>query len=176
MSFVGEPFKYDVFFSYSWGAKAVDSAFENQNLIRDWVKDLVNPLAQQLRLSCKTTAGAGEFKFYFDHRSERNSGSDIDEELREAVQSSAFVVVLMSPHYCESRWCNKEVNWFDEALRSDGRPKEHFIIRQISQTDHDPSNCPWPAPLLGKTGEPRKSGMPFYDPVKIGRASCRERV
>ncbi len=165
MSFVGGPFKYDVFISYCWGQKAVDSAFETNNFTRDWVKELVDSLVQQLRMACKTVPGSDDFTFFFDHRSERNSGADLDEELEEAVRSSAYMIVLMSPYYCESRWCNREVELFDAKIRDDGRPKEHFIIRQISRTEHRPPISSWPAPLLGKSGEPRKSGMPFYDPV-----------
>ena len=172
MSFLGNNFEYDFFVSYCWGQGNVDPNLEERNHIREWVKDFIGPIAAKLKTGLSTEKTARDLNFYFDFVDGRNSGSDIPDEIEEAVRSSAFLLIFMSPDYCRSDFCKREIEWFYDQAKKDGRGNCNFIIRQIVNTPHNPGDLSWPAALLDREGNPLHSGMPCYDsdlnnPVEI---------
>ena len=68
--------------------------------------------------------------------SELQSGSDLSEIIRNAVESSEFLIVICSPQYTESKWCLQELTRFRElhdnkntniiTLLVNGDPREAF--------------------------------------------------
>lgn len=167
MAFVGDDFKYDLFISYCWCEDASEEV-GGDSFVREWTRDLVGKLSTKLRIGL-SSASRRPFSHFFDSRNMRNSGVPLSETLKDAVQSSAFILVLMSPYYCRSPWCLQELNWFAEQTARDGRSRDHFIIREIVPTPHMPdsgsSGIEWPAALLDQTGEPLLRGRRLYDPA-----------
>ena len=94
MSYVGEPFEYDVFVSYAH-AEAETKA----PLIRDWSKHVAGRLRDLLATALDVDAPPGsEVKVFLDDRG-LVSGQPLTETLRDKVQRSALLLVLMSPLY-----------------------------------------------------------------------------
>jgi hypothetical protein len=78
------------------------------------------------------------------------SGDKIPETLRKNVQSSALLLVLMSPHYTSSDWCIDELKWFFEQASKDGRDQSHCCVLRIQPLD----DAAWPKHLLDERGKP----------------------
>ena len=93
MSYVGEPFEYDVFVSYAH-AEAETGA----KLIRDWSKQVAGRLRDLLATALNPTVDAGSaVKVFLDER-ELVSGDPLT-VLAEKAKRSALLLVLMSPLY-----------------------------------------------------------------------------
>ena len=68
--------------------------------------------------------------------SELQSSNDLSEIIRNAIESSEFLIVICSPQYTESKWCLQELNRFRElhdnkntniiTLLVNGDPRESF--------------------------------------------------
>jgi hypothetical protein len=110
MSFLGEPFKHDLFVSYSHGAFGgrLDSE------LKRWSQRFAEDLRKEL-------AGTTEFEriSVFLDESER-SDETVDRTdlltgfLRDRVANSALFTLLMTPQYLRSRWCRREFElWWE---------------------------------------------------------------
>jgi hypothetical protein len=108
MSFLGEPFKHDLFVSYSHGA------FKGQHDsdLKLWSQKFANGLRSEL-------AGSGEFdeiSVFLDEvdRSDENVDrtAELTGLLRERVRGSALFTLLMTPQYLKSKWCLQELDWW----------------------------------------------------------------
>lgn len=161
MPYVGEPFEYDLFISYSHGTAAGDPTnYDERMLLREWTRELARHITAHLRMGL---ADDGVFKHYLDERN-TESGADLGQEIENAARKSALILVIMSPFYRDSDWCRKEVHWFFEQARADGRGPEQCVLRLAVRTKHDvASNKGWPPELIGSDGSPVHSGEPFYD-------------
>lgn len=140
MSYIGDPYQYDVFVSYP---HAVD-ALHGDTYLRDWSQKVAKTIFGILRTSLAEELGGG-LEYYLD-RERAVSGYALTDELGEAVQKSAVLVVLMSPFY--KNWCLKELNWFLEKARSDGRGFRQCVLIEVQKT----SEAVWPEELRDKAG------------------------
>jgi TIR domain len=145
MCFLGEPFKHDVFVSYSHGA------FKGQHDpdLKRWSQKFANDLRGEL-------AGTAEFEeiSVFLDDSERSDESvdrtaDLSDDLEKHVQDSALLAILMTPHYLRSEWCRREREWWDAKGRLEtlGSGNRIFVcrVRPMGETA-------WPAELPAAVG------------------------
>ena len=150
MSFLGEPFKHDLFVSYSHGA------FKGQHDsdLKLWSQKFAEDLRAELALEFE------EISVFLD-QSERTDESvdrtvDLPEHLRERVDKSALLTILMTPQYLRSEWCRREREWwckkhYPDTLGAGGR----IFICRVRPT----GDTPWPK-------LPAAVGYDCYDPDK----------
>ena len=145
MSYVGKPFDYDVFVSY-----AQAEAETKAPLIRDWSRHNADRLRELLATALNTGRDPdSEVQVFFDDRV-LVSGQPLTETLREKVQRSALLLVLMSPLYPHKSWCLDELEWFFQQTRSDGRGQEHCTVLCIQPLAEDA----WPKFLRDERDKP----------------------
>jgi hypothetical protein len=159
MCFLGEPFRHDLFVSYSHG----DFDGSGQSNLKTWSQAFVRELEKDLRQHPKF----GKLKVFLDQDHRPDQGLDpmapLTDELRDEIAVSGLLTVLMSPHYLGSKWCSDERDWWIEAqgkygLAVDGR----IAIARIWSTDSPWTDEPWPKALVDEKGEP-PIGFHFYD-------------
>jgi hypothetical protein len=154
MGFLGEPFKHDLFVSYSHG----DFDGSGQSNLKKWSQAFVKELEGELRQHPKFR----HLTIFLDQDHRPDQGLDpmraLTGQLQNEIGASGVLTVLMSPHYLLSRWCGDEREWWFECqvkhgLASDGR----IALARIWPTED-----PWPAAFLDEGGEPLV-GIAFYD-------------
>lgn len=156
MSFVGEPFKHDVFITYSHG----DADGDGHSLLKQWSEGFARELEQELQLMQGQLAG---IKVFRDQHARPGQALDpmapLTEQLKEDITGSAILAILMTPHYLNSNWCGDERSWWLEAqkqneLQVNGRLAVAHIL---PTTDSD-----WPEALVDSRGH-KLVGQCFYD-------------
>jgi hypothetical protein len=141
VSYVGEPFDYDVFVSYARAEVETTAP-----LIRDWSRRV----AGRLRDLLATALVEGpEVQVFFDDRV-LVSGQPLTQTLRKEVQRSALLLIFMSGLYPKKSWCMDELEWFFEKADQDGRSQEHCTVLRIQSVDDDA----WPKRLQDERGKP----------------------
>lgn len=144
-SFLGKPFRHDLFVSYSHGAFAGEHDAE----LKLWSQKFAKDLREEL-------AGTTEFQKFsmFLDESERSDESvdrtaDLPEHLQRRVAKSALLTILMTPHYLLSDWCRQEREWWCEKHHPDalGVGDRIFVCRVRSTEDE-----PWPSVLPAAVG------------------------
>jgi hypothetical protein len=155
MSFLGEPFKHDLFVSYSHG----DFDGSGKSNLKTWSQALVRELEGELRQHPKFR----ELKIFLDQDQRPDQGLDpmlaLTPKLREEIRAAGLLTVLMSPHYLDSKWCADERNWWlacqdEHGLALEGR----VAVARIWPT----GKKPWPDAFVDERGEPL-IGFTFYD-------------
>lgn len=175
MSFVGEPFRHDVFVSYSHG----DPMGEGNSPLKQWSQSFVRELKAELQTElCGLNAA---IDLFLDESPKLGSGVDrmspLSDNLKTEIGGSAILSLLMTPQYLDSKWCRQELDWWVNAQLQHGIIHENRIaVAQVFPTgDRD-----LPQLLKGnadkeyigvnfysKTGELR--GRPFGWPrVEVG--------
>lgn len=157
MSFVGEPYEYDLFIGYSHGAGLVDN--DDDLPIRDWTRNVAEAVTRQLSLGLNPL-GEGHFSVYIDK--DEPSASRLEDEIKRKVQSSALMLIFLSPSYLRSQWSSKEIGWFFEQADEQGRGLEHCALRLVFPTPNAPGS-PWPRQLLDSAGNPVTFGDALFD-------------
>jgi hypothetical protein len=95
------------------------------------------------------TVPGSDVQVFFDDRT-LVSGQPLTQTLREKVQHSALLLVLMSPLYPNKSWCLDELEWFFQQTARDGRGQEHCTVLRIQALGEDA----WPKRLLDERGNP----------------------
>jgi TIR domain len=159
MAYVDRDFKHDIFISYAHGPKDVDG----EGGLKLWSSELHKALLKELQT-------ADEFEHcdvYFDDGTYRDSSIDkhqgLTGQLKEAIENSAFLLVLMSPSYLKSSWCADERNWFLNQVKARpiaGVAERVFIARVIPVADKD-----WPKEFCDERGFPRPGVSFFNGPI-----------
>ena len=115
MCFVGEPFKHDIFVSYSHGAFAGNHDADLKRWSQKFTTDLRNELAGTLEFE--------NISVFLDEGERSDESVDRTEQLtwllRERVRGSALLTLLMTPHYLRSKWCGQEIEWWCEKHHPD---------------------------------------------------------
>lgn len=157
MSYVGGPFKHDVFVSYSQG----DADGTGESRLKQWSQAFVRELRAELREYPELRP---DLSLFLDESKRPGEGIDplakVTPELREAARASAMLLILMSPHYLRSKWCAKEREWWQEnlavpALGLDGRLAVAWIWPV-------PKDAELPALVLDEQKQPT-IGFRFFD-------------
>ena len=155
MSYIGSPFLYDLFISYSHG----DVDGSGSSLLKSWSGALARELESELRYNPKFGTSLNVF---FDDHHRPDQGVDpmvsLTDQLREDISGSALLAILMSEHYIKSRWCGEERDWWFEKQAALGLSHEERVaVLRIS-----PTTTQWPKVLIDGHDE-QLVGFPFYD-------------
>ena len=132
MSFVGDPFEYDVFFSYAYADAAIGST-----ALGEWSRKVAGYL-NDLVATALSVEGHGKFSYFVDTQ-RLMSASPLTDDLRSAVERSALLVVMMSPVYLNRPYCVQELT--DFLARRD---LNHCVILEALPTE---SEDLWPDAL-----------------------------
>jgi TIR domain len=146
LSYVGDPFDYDVFVSYAH-AEAETQASK----IRAWSRYSAESLRDLLATALNAEGGpsGSKVQVFLDDRV-LVSGQPLTETLREKAQRSALLLVFMSPFYPSKSWCLDELEWFFQQAARDGRGRDHCTVLRIQPLGEDL----WPKQLRDERGRP----------------------
>jgi len=126
LSYVGEPFDYDVFVSYAHAEVETKAP-----LIRNWSRRVAEQLRDLLASALDVEGPSGsEVEVFLDDRV-LTAGQPLTQTLREKAKRSAVLLVLMSPLYPNKSWCMDELGWFFEQASADGRGQQHCTVLLI---------------------------------------------
>jgi hypothetical protein len=142
MSYVGEPFEHDVFFSYARAESATEA-----KLLVDWSRHVIGALRDWLATALNSSGRS--LKVFFDETGVP-SGAELPSTFRTAAEGSACLVVVMSPYYPISGWCKEELETFFAKATQDGRGKGHCIAILAQALP----NSAWPRRLTDERGGP----------------------
>jgi hypothetical protein len=153
MAYVGLPFAFDIFISYSHGDDGAGAAY-----LQPWSAAFARELERELRADRKFRQ---ELRIFLDQSHRPGLGIDplapLTEQLREQIGASALLLILMSPDYLASRWCADEREWWSARQSELGlAPEERIAVVKIWPTDD-----PWPPALNDSRGFPLP-GFQFY--------------
>jgi hypothetical protein len=111
-SFVGSPFLYDVFVSYSHGDidQTGDSDFLRwSKLFYDELRRAIIPYSDEMK----------QLRIFFDENPRLGEGlglgRDVDTTLEASARASAFLLALISPGYLKSTYCERERLWWRDG-------------------------------------------------------------
>ena len=142
MAYVGLPFSHDIFVSYSHGDDGTGQAY-----LQPWSTAFAKELERELRADRKYRQ---ELRIFLDQDQRPSVGIDpmapLTDQLREHIGGSALLLVLMSPDYLASGWCQGERDWWSARQKELGLPSEERIaVVRIWPTEEQwPSTSPIP--------------------------------
>lgn len=158
MSFVGNPFRHDIFVSYSHG----DVQGDGQALLKQWSQGFVRELERELKAFPDI---GGHISLFRDEDHRPGHGIDpmapMSDTLQQEVAASAILAILMTPQYLGSKWCRQELEWWTEAQKVHGLAHED----RIAVARVWPTETAWPAGLIDRDGNPY-IGQHFYERAK----------
>jgi hypothetical protein len=137
MCFLGEPFKHDLFVSYSHG----DFDGSGCSPLKEWSKSFVVDLERQLR----QIRPFRDVRVFLDQDQRPDRGVDptepLTEQLKDDISAAALLIVLMTPHYLASAWCTQEREWWLDQNTSDqfGVGGRIFVCRVLPNFE----GAPW---------------------------------
>jgi hypothetical protein len=147
------PFDHDIFVSYSHGNGSSEAK------LKLWSQGFARELESELRAFSELDQ---DLRIFLDEHRRLSQGVDpmepLTEQLREDIERSALLTVIMTPHYLKSHWCGDERNWWIEkqlvhALATPGR---------IAVVHAWPTPTPWPEVLSDSRDKPL-TGFLFYN-------------
>jgi hypothetical protein len=159
MAYVGDPFVYDIFVTYSHG----DSDGVGESRLELWSAGFTRELEAELRVHPRFGRSV---RVFFDQHPDPKQRIDpmvgLTDQLKDALTGTAVLTVLMSPHYLRSEWCRAEREWWHEKQAALGIPLDGRIaVAHVWPTDE-----PWPFPLSDSGGNPLV-GFCFYDRARV---------
>jgi len=157
MSFVGNPFRHDVFISYSHG----DVSGDGKALLRQWSQGFAEQLERELQAYPEI---GNQISVFLDSDHRPSQGIDplapMSDQLRQKIAHAAILSVLMSPQYLKSNWCRQEREWWIEAQGKYSFDYRHRLaIAQVWPTLVDA----WPKQFK-KRDESHYLGREFFNP------------
>lgn len=128
-------YDHDIFVSYA-----------HSEALNDWSKCLIDEARKYV------AAGLGmrqarDVDLWMDYKICGNA--PLTRQLRDKVEKSGVLLVLMSEWYLESSWCRDELQWFFNAVRQRRADRPVFVVR-VRATDHDR----WPDVFKDERGHP----------------------
>src|SRR5262245_2585095 len=114
-------YEHDIFVSYA-----------HAEAFNDWSKRLVDE-ARKLVATGLGLRHAKDVDLWMDYRISGNT--PLTRQLRDKVEKSGVLLVLMSEWYLESSWCRDEVGWFVDAVKQKRADRPVFVVR-VRATDH----------------------------------------
>jgi hypothetical protein len=159
LSYIGEPFEYDVFVSYAH-AEAETEAPD----MRLWCRHVAERLRIRLANALNRGNPSSDVRIFLDDRVLR-SGEPLTETLRDKAQRSALLLIFMSPLYSKKTWCLDELEWFFGQADEDGRCQRHCTVLRIQEL----RDTDWPKRLRDERNKPiifhdlldRNAGLPI---------------
>jgi hypothetical protein len=114
-------YEHDIFVSYA-----------HSEALNDWSKRLVDE-ARKLVATGLGLRQAKDVDLWMDYQISGNT--PLTQQLRDKVEKSGMLLVLMSEWYLESSWCRDELGWFFNAVRQKRADRPVFVVR-VRTTDH----------------------------------------
>lgn len=156
MSFVGEPFKHDIFITYSHG----DVDGDGYSKLKQWSEGFASELEEELKSMPDLAA---DIRVFRDQHHRPDQGLDpmipLTDQLKADVAGSAVLVVLMTPQYLKSAWCRDERDWWLANQRSASLSTEgRLAVARVWTTGTDS----WPEDLVDSRGH-KLIGRCFHD-------------
>ncbi|MCH5374331.1 MAG: toll/interleukin-1 receptor domain-containing protein, partial [Planctomycetes bacterium] len=136
-------FKHDIFISYAHVDN--DPGFEGED---GWVTTLERLLGRRLR----ELLGRDCFSVWRDQALARHI--DFEPQIVNSLESSATLLLILSPGYLKSDWCNREMRTFLKMVRERGTTTGGVFVIEREKTDHQL----WPEELQ----EARLTGFRFW--------------
>ncbi len=156
MSFVGNPFEHDIFVTYSHG----DVHGDGTGMLKEWSEGFCTELEGEINFEPEIAGRVNIFRDE-DRRKDRNleRHSPTKDKLKQKVEKSALLAVLMSRDYIDSKWCTDERTWWQEhAEILDISTSGRILLVQIVPT----TERPWPSLLKDSDGN-NFPGRVFFD-------------
>lgn len=144
MSYVGEPYAHDVFFSYAHARRRG----ERSSALKEWSLAFARRLLQELRYHAEFR----ELTLFLDE--EIDQTSDLKSQLETQVTKSALLAVLLSEDYLDSEWCRLEREWWHDTQRQNTLSSDKRV--HVVRVQHTARS--W----KDLTGE-ELIGFPFFD-------------
>ncbi len=151
MSYLAPLCDYDVFVSYSHGDSRGGRGTDTP--LKRWTVALIRELEAEIR---SYDDEFDKLHIWFDEQIDPTA--HLTEELRRKVKSSGVLMIVMSPRYLSSSWCNDERSWFEEQVVARSREGGRVFVVHALPTDA----ARWPSFLLDERGHPMP-GFRFYD-------------
>ena len=150
MAYVGEPFRNDLFVSYSHGSDAQGDA-----TLQDWSLAFVQALKDEIRV---LPAFRNTLSLFVDAHDVTGQGIDrmapLTDQLEAQVGASALLLVLMSRDYQASAWCKAEREWWWQRQVATGvQPAGRVAMVRVWPEGPWPGER-WPAELSDSAGQP----------------------
>lgn len=142
MSYIGDPYKYDVFVSYPHAVEALGGRVT----LREWSRGVTDAILEYVTMSLAEEQGNDKLAYYLD-RDRAVSAMPLTDTLEEAIQKSAVLIILMSPYY--KNWCLKELEWFFQRAPVDGRGFDQCVLLNVQKVN----DGHWPDLLRDKDGQ-----------------------
>ena len=127
--------EHDIFVSYA-----------HSDSLNDWSKRLVDD-ARKLVATGLGLRQAKDVDLWMDYKI--SGSAPLTGQLRDKVEKSGVLLVLMSEWYLDSSWCRDEVEWFFEAVRRKRADRPAFVVR-VRATDP----ALWPDVFKDERGHP----------------------
>jgi hypothetical protein len=128
MAYMAPHFEYDIFVSYTH-ARAPGVPLPP---LKQWTNAFIDCLKPGI------TSLFTEFdhlRIWDDRRVDPTAS--LTEDIQTAVERSCLLMIVMSPRYLESSWCNKELEWFQGQIKERRKgPGRIFVVRAVS-TNHE---------------------------------------
>ena len=123
-------YDHDIFVSYV-----------HQDQLGEWTESLREELGKALNLILFLKPPAELVDVWIDERLRLNL--PLNDELKCRIEKSALLLVVMSPLYLRSDWCEKEATWFATAVKERAFSDRRVFVVQAFPTDR----AKWPAPI-----------------------------
>jgi TIR domain len=132
--------RYDVFVSYSHG----DPRGIGRAPLAGWTHRLID----ELRRDIETTSTEFDQLALWDDR-EADPTLYLTPTIKDCVNNSALLLIVMSPRYLASSWCKDELEWFGQELRQRCTSDGHTLVVRALPTQEET----WPLPLKDTNGQ-----------------------
>lgn len=160
MSFVGEPFRHDIFISYSHG----DPKGTGDSNLRQWSQKFWEELKRDLA----SYEDLGDLDIFFDASARSGDGVDpfdpLDKHLQEKAAASAMLLTLVSPYYMLSKYCGLERQWWAEGQTAHGFEARGRIAPALVWGIPQSGKADWPTAL--KEIGLEQTGVRFFDAAR----------
>jgi len=143
--FLGEPFKHDLFVSYSHGA----FRGKHEPELKAWSQKFAEDLREEIAL----LDGFDEISVFLDESDRSDENVDRTEQLTGLLQGrvvgSALFTLLMTPKYLRSKWCRQEFDWWCKKHHPDmlGAGARLYVCRVLPSDEGN-----WPEPIKDVVG------------------------
>lgn len=154
-------YEHDIFVSYAHLDNVPD-----EGVAQGWVTTFFQNLEKRL----KQKLGSGEVSLWMDHR-ELVNHAPLTPQIMESLQQTATFLVIASPGYLASEWCNREREEFLRLMKQRTDSGSRIFLVELDKVE--PSEFPHEfSDLIGyrfwvpekTTGIPRTLGTPVPDP------------
>jgi hypothetical protein len=146
-------FLNDIFVSYGRGPQNAEGyAQERTRLLAEWSLQLVRHIKYQLQLEMPQDA---DLKLWVDTGLDQTIA--LEDSLKNNVQGSAILLVIMSNFYLQSEYCMFETSYFKSTPLDTAPKPNQVVIISAQKTDR----TRWPQAFKSSTGSTPPS-FPFY--------------